>query len=148
MTEDDKQTKNLDDMMASSDTGARNPQGSVGRYSLLVIPLLWSLYQLWIASPLPFELGIAVWNDTQTRAIHLAFAVLLAFIAYPTFTRSARDRIPLQDWGLGLIGAGASAYIWLFYAQIAERTGLPSTADVVIAAIGIVLLLEAARRSL
>ena len=148
MTEDDKQTKNLDDMMASSDTGARNPQGSVGRYSLLVIPLLWSLYQLWIASPLPFELGIAVWNDTQTRAIHLAFAVLLAFIAYPTFTRSARDRIPLQDWGLGLIGAGASAYIWLFYAQIAERTGLPSTADVVIAAIGILLLLEAARRSL
>ncbi|MGB1160144.1 MAG: TRAP transporter permease [Alphaproteobacteria bacterium] len=148
MTGDDKQTQNLDDMIASNDTGARNPKGGFGRYSLLLIPLFWSLYQLWIASPLPFELGIAVWNDTQTRAIHLAFAVLLAFIAYPTFTRSPRDRIPLQDWALGLIGAGASAYIWLFYAQIAERTGLPSTADVVIAAIGIVLLLEAARRSL
>lgn len=51
MTGDDKQTQNLDDMIASNDTGARNPKGSFGRYSLLLIPLFWSLYQLWIASP-------------------------------------------------------------------------------------------------
>ena len=148
MSSEKLSAEQIDDLVAQSDTGARAPKGVIGKWSLWLIPLFWSLYQLWIASPLPFELGILVWNDTQTRAIHLAFAVLLAFIAYPTFNRSANDRIPIIDWVVGLIGAGSAAYIWIFYADIAERTGLPSTTDIVVGAVGIVLLLEAARRSL
>ena len=34
------------------------------------LALLWSLFQLWIASPLPFILGFGVLNDTETRSIH------------------------------------------------------------------------------
>ncbi len=139
---------NPEDLIAEADTGARAPTGALPIAVLWVVPLVWSLFQLWIASPLPFELGIAVWNDTQTRAIHLAFAVFLAFTAYPTLKSSPRDYIPLQDWAMALIGAGAAAYIWLAYAGVAARSGAPNTVDVTVAAIGIVLLLEAARRSL
>ncbi len=138
----------LDSMIAESDTGARAPTGLFSQATLWVVPLFWSLFQLWIASPLPFILGVGVWNDTQTRAIHLAFAVFLAYVAYPTFKASPRRYIPIQDWALALISAGTAAYIWLFYQGLSDRVGAPSTMDVIVAGVGIVLLMEAARRSL
>lgn len=138
----------VEDLVAESDTGARAPKGAVSKNILWGIPLIWSLFQLWIASPLPFILGIGVWNDTQTRAIHLAFAVFLAFIAYPTLKSSPRRYIPVQDWAMALLAAGTSAYIWLAYAGISARSGAPNDIDLVVAGFGIVLLMEAARRSL
>ena len=138
----------LEDLIAEADTGARKPDAPIPAGILWSVPLVWSLFQLWIASPLPFIIGVGVWNDTQTRAIHLAFAVFLAFVAYPTFKSSPRRHIPWIDWALALIAAGCAAYIWLAYAGIAARSGAPNTTDVVVAGIGIVLLMEAARRSL
>ena len=132
----------------ATDTGARAPPSGVGRWALWGAPLLWSLYQLWIASPLPYIIKFGVLNDTQTRAIHLAFAVFLAFLAYPTLRRGPRRRIPAQDWLMALIGAACAAYIWLFYNGIADRAGDPNLVDITVAGIGIVFLMEAARRSL
>ena len=139
---------NLEDMVADADTGGRAPAAAFPKAVLWYVPLTWSLFQLWIASPLPFMLGIGVWNDTQTRAIHLAFAMLLAYLAYPTLKSSPRHRIPVIDWIVALLAAGSAAYIWLFYDGISARSGSPSTIDLVVAGIGLVLLLEAARRSL
>ena len=62
--------------MAEADTGGRKPTGLTAQL-LLVVALAWSLFQLWIASPLPFSLGVFVFNDTESRAIHLGFAVFL-----------------------------------------------------------------------
>ena len=138
----------LEDFVADSDTGGRLPQGGIDRKALWYIPLIWSLYQLWIASPLPFILGVGVWNDTQTRAIHLGFAVLLAFLAFPGFKTSPRHHIPVLTWIIAIVGAVAASYLWWDYRGVADRTGIPNTTDLVIAGIGIVLLLEAARRSL
>ncbi|MEM9551120.1 MAG: TRAP transporter fused permease subunit, partial [Pseudomonadota bacterium] len=138
----------LQDIVADADTGGRAPSDAFGRSALWYIPLVWSIYQLWIASPLPFMLGVGVWNDTQTRAIHLGFAVFLAFIAFPGLRSSPRNRIPLVTWGVALVAAAAASYQWYAYAGVAARAGSPSTLDVAIAVIGIVLLLEAARRSL
>ena len=139
---------NVQKMVAESDTGGRAPHGAFSRNLLFILPLVWALFQLWIASPLPFELGIGVWNDTQTRAIHLAFAVFLAFVAFPTLKSSPRHYIPLQDWAFGLIAAACAAYISVFYSALAERSGAPNTTDIVLAVIGIAFLMEAARRSL
>jgi TRAP-type uncharacterized transport system fused permease subunit len=115
---------------------------------LLGTTLAWSLFQLWIASPLPFALGIGVFNDTQSRAIHLAFAVFLAYMAYPAFKRSPRDRVPLLDWVFGAGGRLLRAYIFFFYRELSTRPGQPTTVDLVVAVTGIVLLLEATRRAL
>ena len=139
---------NYDDMIAEADTGGRTPSDAFGQKALWYIPLVWAIYQLWISSPLPFILGIGVWNDTQTRAIHLGFAVLLAFIAFPAGKSSPRNHIPHLTWAIAILGAIAASYLWWDYRGVADRTGNPSLTDVTIAGIGIVLLLEAARRSL
>ncbi|QNH01597.1 TRAP transporter permease [Pseudomonas sediminis] len=133
--------------LIAQDVGARMPVGPMAQV-ITGLALLWSLFQLWIASPLPFIFGVGVLNDTQTRAIHLAFALLLAFLAYPAFKRSPRDRVPLLDIALGLVAAASAAYLFIFYQQLALRPGSLTTGDLVTACIGIPLLLEATRRAL
>ncbi|MCP3971756.1 MAG: TRAP transporter permease [Rhodobacteraceae bacterium] len=137
----------LEDIIADADTGGRAPRDAFGRNALWYIPLVWAVYQLWIASPLPFVVGF-VWNDTQTRSIHLGFAVLLAFIAFPGYKGAPRDRIPALTWAIAIIAAIAASYLWWDYRGVADRTGNPNTIDLVMAGVGIVLLMEAARRSL
>lgn len=129
------------------DSGARLPDGIMAQV-IAGIALLWSLFQLWIASPLPFILRTGVFNDTETRSIHLTFALLLAFLAYPAFKRSPRNRVPLVDIALGLIAAASAAYLFIFYQDLALRPGSLTTADLVTACIGIPMLLEATRRTL
>ncbi len=133
--------------LIAQDVGARTPLGPMAKV-IAGLALLWSLFQLWIASPLPFVFGVGVLNDTETRAIHLAFALLLAFLAYPAFKRSPRDRVPMTDVLLGLVAAASAAYLFVFYQQLAQRPGSLTTADLVTACIGIPLLLEATRRAL
>lgn len=94
----------LDELVASSDTGARTPAGWVG-VTILTVAFLWSVFQIWIASPLPFMLNWGILNDTDTRSIHLAFAMFLAYLAYPA------ERSPVQ---LGLAIAVPALLTWLF----------------------------------
>ncbi|MGO2393103.1 MULTISPECIES: TRAP transporter permease [unclassified Halomonas] len=149
---DDKQPSavaesDLEDMVASSDSGARKPAGVPGKL-LVSIAAIWSLFQLWIASPLPYMVGVGIFNATESRSIHLAFALFLAFMAYPAFKRSPRDRIPLQDWALAAVAAFCGLYLFIFYADLAQRPGRPITQDIVIGVLGIIMLLEATRRAL
>ena len=137
----------LQKIVAEADTGGRKPTGLTANV-LLMVALAWSLFQLWIASPLPFSLGVFVFNDTEARAIHLAFAVFLAFAAYPALKRSPRDRVPIQDWILAGAGAYCAAYLFLFYRELSTRPGLPTDMDIATAVVGLTLLLEAARRAL
>ncbi|MDM7941715.1 MAG: TRAP transporter permease [Hydrogenophaga sp.] len=136
-------------LVEENDTGGRQPGPAVARL-LMGVALVWSLFQLWIASPLPYLVSnlMPVLNDTQTRAIHLAFAVFLAFMAYPASRRSPRDRVPLLDWVFAIAGAYAAAYIFIFYRELATRPGMPLPVDVWTAVVGVVLLLEATRRVL
>jgi TRAP transporter 4TM/12TM fusion protein len=132
-------------MVAESDTGGRRPTGLSAKI-VMYTALAWSMFQLWIASPLPFSLGVFVLNDTQSRSIHLAFAVFLGYLLFPSTKRSPRDRIPVQDWLLALLAAFCAAYLYLFYVQLAGRPGQPTALDLATALIGVVLLLEATRR--
>ncbi|MFY0992015.1 TRAP transporter permease [Halomonas sp. C05BenzN] len=151
MTDDKKTTGagdvDLEDMVASSDSGARKPLGAPGKL-LVGIAAAWSLFQLWIASPLPFMLRFGVFNATEARSIHLAFALFLAFMAYPALKRSPRDRIPIQDWVFAAVAAFCGAYMFLFYEQLAQRPGAPILQDVIVGVVGILMLLEATRRAL
>ena len=138
----------LHELLTEADTGGRRPIGAVSKKILLLVPIAWTLFQLWYASPLPFLLNFFVINDTQARAIHLAFAIFLAYTAFPTFKSSPRDYIPLQDWVVALIGAFCAAYAFIFYAALSSRPGLPTTLDLAVAITGIIILLEATRRAL
>ncbi|MCA8863670.1 MULTISPECIES: TRAP transporter permease [unclassified Halomonas] len=149
---DDKQPsaaaeQDLEDMVAASDSGARKPVGVPGKL-LVGIAAIWSLFQLWIASPLPYLFRFGVFSATEARSIHLAFALFLAFMAYPALKRSPRDRIPVQDWAFAAVATFCGAYLFLFYSDLAQRPGRPITQDIVVGVIGIIMLLEATRRAL
>ncbi|MFD1383474.1 TRAP transporter permease [Rhodanobacter aciditrophus] len=141
-------TDKLDEMVAEADTGKRAPTGRIALALLFLLPLCWSLFQLWIGSPLPSQFGFGFLNDTQSRALHLAFAVSLAFLAFPAFSGSPAHRIPWLDYAFALVGAFCAAYLFLFNDELAMRPGLPTTLDLVVAGAGLLLTLEAARRSL
>ncbi len=132
-------------MVAESDTGGRRPTG-VSAKIVMYAAMAWSLFQLWIASPLPFSLGVFVLNDTQSRSIHLAFAMFLGYLLFPPLKSSPRTRIPVQDWVLALVAAFCAGYLYLFYAQLAQRPGQPTTLDLATALCGVILLLEVTRR--
>jgi TRAP-type uncharacterized transport system fused permease subunit len=63
----------LDQIVREADLGGREPAGRVGAF-LAVVAAAWSIFQVWYASPLPFVVGFGIFNDTEARAIHLAFA--------------------------------------------------------------------------
>ena len=145
-TDIEKAPEALQQLVADSDTGGRKPTGLTAGI-VFAASLLWALFQFWYASPLPFELGFGILNDTEARAIHLAFALFLAFLAWPAFKGSPRRYVPVADWVLALLAAFAGAYIMLFYAELATRPGQPNTVDIAVAFAGLVLLLEATRRA-
>ncbi|MEM8555046.1 MAG: TRAP transporter permease [Pseudomonadota bacterium] len=141
----------LQDLVASSDSGARDPSNRSVALLISGLALGWSLFQLWIAQPqLWFAQYLPVMNSSETRPIHLTFAIVLAFLAYPAFKNSPRDRVPIFDWVLMAIGGFCAFYVFWFSETLAltARSGLPTQAQVIIGAIGLVILLEASRRAL
>ena len=147
-TDSVKSQEELQAMIAETDSGARNPTGGFPKKMLFYVPLAWTVFQLWYASPLPFLFNFFVLNDTEARAIHLAFAIFLSFTAYPTLKSSPRDYIPIQDWIVGLVGAFCAAYLYIFYDGLADRPGAPIQMDLIVAVVGMIMLLEATRRAL
>ena len=131
-----------------TDAALRIPGGVVGR-CLFALLLCWSLFQLYIASPLPYMLGRGfIFNDVQSRSIHYAFAIFLAFGMYPAFRSSSRHHIPAADWLWGAVAAGTSLYICILYEELSHRAGAPIPLDMVVASVGIICLLEGVRRSI
>ena len=136
----------LQELVASSDAGSRNPVGSVGLF-LAIVALIWSIFQVLLASPisnyiLPGDL------INNSRQFHLAFAVFLAYMAYPATSRSPRHRIPMQDWAFGIIAAFIALYGFFFYEKVVSNGGLADDTDKWFALVGLILLFEAARRAL
>ncbi len=136
----------LQELVASSDAGARDPAGNVGLF-LAIVAVLWSVFQVVLASPLSnYLLPGSVVNNS--RQIHLAFAMFLAFSAYPALKSSPRNYIPIQDWIMGIVGAFLALYGYFFYQKIVDAGGLADDTDKWFALVGLLLLFEAARRAL
>ncbi|MFV0665319.1 TRAP transporter permease [Denitromonas sp.] len=127
--------------------GLRTPRGRMAGL-LAFTGLAWSAFQLWVASPLPEWLGVGVLNEARIRSLHLAFAVFLALLAYPVVRRHAGETVPRADIVLATLAASSAGYLALFYESVGEHTGDPWLIEVVTAAVGLSLLLEATRRVL
>ncbi len=147
----DTTTRSAEDMVAEADTGARNA-GPFAANLIFGLCIAWSLFQLYIASKVPGVLaqatGVSMFANivAQARFVHLAFALVLATLAFPMFGH--RNKIPVYDWVLVVLGVSACLYLVVFRFQIADRPGLWSTTDIVMSAIGMVVLMIAVFRSL
>ena len=165
----------LQDLVASTDSGGRAPQNRAVALLIASIAFLWSAFQIWIADP-QFALAqhipyVRIIGSDMTRPMHLTFALFLAFLAYPAFKGSPRSYIPLYDWVLALVAAGSAFYVFWFSRELSGsarqgRLTQIETADVpilsafegvigstiypqiIVGTIGLVLLLEASRRAL
>ncbi len=142
----EKAPEALQRLVAEADTGGRKPAVTVKRFVMLIC-LLWAMFQFWYASPLPFALGFGVLNDTEARSIHLGFALFLGFLLWPFSSRSQSDRVPWFDWLFAVLACFAGAYLLIFYSELATRPGQPTRFDVFAASLGLLLLLEATRRA-
>ncbi|WP_373050480.1 TRAP transporter permease, partial [Thalassovita aquimarina] len=136
----------LQELVAASDAGGRSPTGAVATF-LAAVALLWSLFQVVLASPLA---NVILPGDiiNNSRQIHLAFAIFLAFLAYPALSTSPRRYIPVQDWVMAGVGAFIALYGYVFYQKIVDSGGLADDVDKWFALVGLILLFEAARRAL
>ena len=117
------------------------------------IAIIWSLFQLWYASPFPFWFNIGMFKGLPARAIHLGFALLLAFLIFPY---SRGKKISAIDILISIIAAFCCLYIYFFYDQLVDRGGillkinltqdLTIPIELIIGICGILILLEATRR--
>ncbi len=117
------------------------------------IAIIWSLFQLWYASPFPFMFDIGMFKGLPARAIHLGFALTLAFLIYPI---SKRKKISIFDFLISFIAAFCCLYIYFFYDQLVDRGGILLTVtiwekfnfpvELIIGSCGILILIEATRR--
>ena len=138
-------------MEVSLETGIRSPENKLIRDVLIYVAMAWSIFQLYVSSPLVLE--FTPWmNADVVKRVHVSFAGFLAFVSYPAFKGSSRARIPWSDWLMGLLIALSCFY--LIYNQVWDsrafemRLGVPNSSDLFLSIIGLLLLLEATRRSL
>src|SRR5450759_713497 len=104
--------------------------------------IAFSAYQLIVA-------GFSPLTSMVTRALHVGFLLLITFLLYPALQRAKpQTRIPWYDWVLALTGFGLAFYHWIFQADLIQRSGDPTMTDLVVGAIVVVLVFEAARRIL
>ena len=118
-----------------------------------IIAITWSLFQLWYASPFPFWLNFGMFKGLPARAIHLGFALLLAFLIFP-YARG--KKIIFIDILIAITGAICCLYIYVFYDQLVDRGGIllkinlsdnfTIPVELILGIIGILILLEATRR--
>ena len=105
--------------------------------ALFYVALLFSTYQIITAAFHPV-------TSQVLRAGHVGFLLLLVFLCYPAHG-SKRPFQPLA-WLLGLAGMATFAYQWVFEADLIQRSGDLTTADMAIGLLLIALVFEAARR--
>ncbi|MEL6503705.1 MAG: TRAP transporter permease [Pseudomonadota bacterium] len=102
--------------------------------------------------------GFGLIRELLHRGIHLAFVMGLVFLLFSAFRSRSTTAAPntwyrfsgvsIIDLVLAILAVGASLYLPLLPPEIvAERVGNPSTFDVFMGSVLLILTLEAARRS-
>ena len=87
----------------------------------------------------------------KQRAIHLAFTFALVFLLYPFNKKrfmETKNKIPLYDILFAILGIFVCLYLVVFYNEMVLRAGLPTTLDLIVGGLTILLVLEATRRTI
>lgn len=103
------------------------------------IAIAFSIFQLYTAI-------FGVLDAQLQRGVHLGFGLALVFLLYPTCKSWSRHKLHPFDLLLAVLGAAAPAYIIYEYQNLVLRAGTVSDMDLAVGIIGIILVIEAARR--
>ncbi len=107
----------------------------------------------WVAGGLAAALAIYALYWTQFtittqvyRASFLMLVLMLTFLYYPLLKRD-RQRVPIYDLVLAGLSAVSMIYLVLHFREALQRVAQPTTTELVMGALMIVLVLEATRRT-
>jgi TRAP transporter 4TM/12TM fusion protein len=101
--------------------------------ALFWVAIVFSVFQIVTAAFSPL-------SSSVVRAVHVGFLLLVTFALHPPF------KLRSLGWLIGLAAFGAGLYHWVFEADLVQRAGDMTRADMVIGVLTIVLVFEAARR--
>ncbi len=131
--------------------GTRDPSNKFLSKFIIYLAVTWSLFQLYVSSPLVLE--FTPWmNIDMVKKFHLIFAGFLAYLTYVPYKKAPTGHVPIYDWVMG--GLLIISVLYFMFEQLFSpvafemRLGVPNQTDIIFAIIGLVLLLEATRRSL
>ena len=141
LSEEDRQAaEEAKRIVAAAESGGRDHTGLIA-WIVFGLAIGWSLFQLGIAS-------VVVMDAFRSRAVHLTFAIVLAYLVFPARRKGGGGPVPWWDLALAVFAGLSVFYLVLDYAGIQLRFGIPHEREVWLGATFLVLLLEATRRSL
>ena len=116
--------------------------------------LAWRSAVFWVALVFSsFQVITAAFSPLSSqvvRAVHVGFVLLMIFLIEPGFSKKhgARAGFKPLAWVLGLAGFATGIYQWVFEADLVQRAGTLTDADWVVGVVLLVLVFEAARRTM
>ncbi|MCR5723987.1 MAG: TRAP transporter permease [Treponema sp.] len=124
-----------------TDSRTRTYRGPAG-IAVTVLLCIWTAFQLYFST-------VGVISAVNLRAAHSIFLLLFTFLLYPAHRRENRIRRlpPLYDIALILLAVFTFGYLMLHYTAIARAGGRINTLQAVIAAVALIVIFEAARRT-
>jgi TRAP transporter 4TM/12TM fusion protein len=145
--EDEGRSQSLEEVKVNAEQvlAKYDPESNYRRYDGLwkwivsLIAITFSLFQLYTAI-------FGVLDAHIQRSIHLAFAMALVFILFPGRKAWPRNKMHPIDALLAVMATALPLYIVIFYQQLVYRSGMPTTTDMVVGVLGVLMVLEAARR--
>ncbi|MBT5414117.1 MAG: DUF3394 domain-containing protein, partial [Rhodospirillaceae bacterium] len=148
----DPAPRNVDKTLEEVEYQGRH-QGPRLAMIISVLCFVWSIFQMWIASPFPFMFDFAIITDVPARGIHLSFALLLCFLIYPFSRRHGERGLPVYDLLLALLAWFSAFYLFIGWDGLVSRQGILLVwngipIEAILGGIGILLLLDATRRSI
>lgn len=110
--------------------------------AITVLLCLWAVFQLYYTT-------FGVISAVNLRAAHCIFLLCFSFLLYPTYKKERRSRKlpPVWDIILMALSVFTFGYLILNYTRIAQNGGRVTDFELLIAAVAVVLVFEAARRA-
>lgn len=124
-----------------ADARTRSYNGFFG-VLLTVLLTFWAVFQIYVNT-------IGVMSSMDLRMWHCMFLLVFTFLLYPTVKKEKKVRNAPPVWDMLLIALAIAAfgYMLLNYSRIAQSGGYLTQREIIVAALAILVVFEAARRA-
>ncbi len=116
----------------------RNLIGPIGK-SISFIAAIFTLFFM-------YQGAFGMISPESNRGIYVGITIFLCLLIYPASKKSPGNRITVLDALLCVLTLVVTFYFIFMYPQMAYRIGFVTTTDLIMAAIAVILALEAVRR--
>lgn len=139
---DSDNTANVDDLLSQYDKDTSRLRKPVGILAtvITVIAILMSIFHLYTAAR-----GTLL--AMRQRSLHMIFAFVLVFLLYPATEKSDKKKANILDWIFVILTVVVWGYVFFNVETITLKGGKLSQMDMIFGFIGILVTLEATRRS-